>query len=66
MNCSCGLKEHIEKMIERCKTEKRGLENEGYTSISEQHLAEERFEYLDNLQGILQFIINHPEQEHRV
>jgi len=62
--CQCGLREHIQKMIDKCKMKKLEIENsEPTTHIPDQYLEEERYEYLDNLQANLQFMLDHPEQE---
>ena len=62
--CRCGLREHIQRMIDKCKVRKKEIEEGKYEFPSA--FEEERYEYLANLESKLQFMIDHPEREQTV
>ena len=63
IECNCGLRDHIQKMIDKCKQKKLEIQNAGFESLPIEGLDEERYEYLDGLEGKLQFMLDYPERE---
>ena len=63
-DCSCGLREHIQKMIDKCDKEMRQIENTEYDETGLIVLQPEaRYEYLEGLRSRLQFMLDYPERE---
>lgn len=69
--CICGLKEHIQKMIDKCKEQLELIENGTYPQPPNAKanedlwdgILEERHAYLEGLQSKLQFMLDYPERE---
>lgn len=60
---------HIKNVIDQCKYEKKEIEmlsSGNYFNHEANPIDSERYEYLDNLQSLLQFMLDHPEKEQRV
>lgn len=67
MVCNCGLREHIQKMIDKCKKEKLEIEKDPESDHPTFFgITEERYDHLDNLQSTLQFILDYPDREQTV
>jgi len=71
LTCNCGIRQHIQKMIDKCKVEMREIEEgktikpQSWMNSNEMwfDLLEERHEYLSELQSKLQFMLDYPERE---
>lgn len=70
-SCNCGLRQHIQKMIDKCVIEMEAIREDGQINKRPPScpegvwydMQEERHEYLSDLERMLDFMLNHTEKE---